>query len=177
MFTDKTFFIGELTIANKAVPAVESNLNSIIAVREPEYLKKVMGLAMYRAFMEGLSVESPAQKWLDIKDGCDFNDECGNLREWPGFVNATKISPIANYVYYWYLRDQQTYTSGVGEKSSDSQNAKDADPILKFMRAWNTCAELTETLQLLLASKKDGEAVCPEFDTKLFGCIEKMYWL
>ncbi|CAB4126490.1 hypothetical protein UFOVP74_44 [uncultured Caudovirales phage] len=177
MFTDKTYFKGELAIANKTMASVQDNLNDIIAVRELEYLKKVMGLKLYRAFMEGLSADTPDARWTDIKNGCDFTDECGNLREWSGFVNSNKISPIANYVYYWYLRNQQTFTSGGGEKTSESQNAADADPILKFMRAWNAGADMTLTLQMLLASKVEGEAVYPEFDTNLYGNIEKMSWL
>lgn len=67
-----------------------------------------------------------------------------------------KKSLIANYIYYWYIRDQVTETSGNGEKASDTQNSKSVSSITKQCRAWNSMSDsIKEMSCFLLANQSD----------------------
>lgn len=178
LFTDSTYFIGELLIANVEKPAMQQLLGIVIGAREPEYLKKVMGYECYKAFEEGLSENEPEQRWLDVKEGTEYRDCSNRLKNWQGFVNDEKVSPIANYVYFWHQRNQITFSTSTGEKTTKGENSDNASSIAKLYRAWNTCSDLTYTLHALLQSKKeDGTAVYPEFDILDAERIDKTNWL
>lgn len=55
-------------------------------------------------------------------------------------------SPIANYVYWHWLKDQTTQTVGLGEVASKSENAQLVSPATKMVRAWNEMSEWVEEL-------------------------------
>jgi hypothetical protein len=50
-------------------------------------------------------------------------------------------SPIANYVYWHWIKDQNTQTVGMGEVSSKSENAINVSPATKMVRAWNEMSD------------------------------------
>jgi hypothetical protein len=58
-----------------------------------------------------------------------------------------KTSPIANYVYYWFMRDNHTQTAPVGEVKTTTENAVLANPFLKMARAYNEAAEAVGRLR------------------------------
>jgi len=178
MFTTIDFFKGELVIAGRGDSNVVQMLDKVIAVREPQYLELVMGYECYKTFKDAIAVNDPEQRWKDIRDGVDFRDTTGRLRKWIGFSNTEKISPIANYVFFFYQRAQQSFSTGVGEVGAKSNNATAVDPSIKLYEAWNTCSEMTDTLQLLLKSKDEsGLSVYPEFDYHFAERIKKTSWI
>jgi hypothetical protein len=63
-------------------------------------------------------------------------------------INYTgiNISPIANYVYFYYMRDNATQTTRNSEKSSKSANATDASPANKQRAAWNDMVWMNKKL-------------------------------
>lgn len=73
---------------------------------------------------------------------------------------GVKKSLIANYVYWHWMADQATVTTGTGEKSSTAANAVDASPARKMVRAWNQMVDWNwELIEFLLSNPTDY----PEF--------------
>jgi len=173
---DKTYFIGEINIAQLSQPAVQQSLAVFINKREPEYLEKALGYAFATEFAAGLAVEEPAQKWIDLRDGVEYINECGHTKKWKGFTNSIKQSPIANYIYYWHMRDNVTFTAGTGEKEGKADNASNATPNIKMFRAWNEMVTLTTVLHDFLLNKKDedGNLVYEDFDIDQAECPKRL---
>lgn len=72
-----------------------------------------------------------------------------------GAGDATpKYSFIANYVYYWYMRNNSTSTTDGGEKHSQMENADRSNASLKMSRAWNEANKWIEEMHCYLNSNK-----------------------
>lgn len=172
MLTDKTYFIGEINIAQLSSAPVEEALNLFIAKREPEYLEKALGIDFAELFATGIAED----RFVALRDGATYVNADGKKKKWLGFNNELKSSPIANYIYYWYIGDAITFTAGIGEMEGKSENAKKADPNMKLYRAWNEMVALTEVMHDFLQNKKDedGEYVYPEFDIDQVECIDRI---
>lgn len=69
-------------------------------------------------------------------------------------------SPIANYVYWQWIKDQTTQTVGLGEVSSKSENAINVSPVNKMVRAWN---EMSEWLGDLYYFMQTNYQIYPEW--------------
>lgn len=69
-------------------------------------------------------------------------------------TGTSKQSPIANYVYYWYIRNNHSQTAAMGEVKSQNENAASYSPALKMTRAWNEMSEWVSELRDYLDSKK-----------------------
>lgn len=171
---DKIYFIGELNIAQLSQQAVRDNLTVVINKREPEYLEKVLGYAFYQLYKAGIIAGE--QIWKDIRDGAEYVNADGFTKKWTGFANAALQSPIANYVYYWYIRDNVSFAAGTGEKVGKSDNASNTVPNIKLFRAWNEMVRMNAVLHDFLLNKKDddGNLVYEDFDIDQTECIKKM---
>lgn len=55
-------------------------------------------------------------------------------------------SPIANYVYWHWMKDATTQTVALGQVKSKSENAEIVSPAEKMVRAWNEMSEWVEEL-------------------------------
>ncbi len=60
---------------------------------------------------------------------------------------AARGSFIANYVYYWYMRNNSTATTDGGEKHVLAENAERSNPSLKISRAWNEAVDWIEEMR------------------------------
>lgn len=108
------------------------NIQDYITRYEPEILKQLLGIELYRLVIEETPTE---QRILDLRDGVDYEvDEV--TYHWNGLVNDEKISLIAFYVFYWYVRLNISETSTTGERQSHSENANVANPSLKIQNIW-----------------------------------------
>lgn len=163
---DKTYFIGEITIAQLSQPAARDNLDVFIGKYEPEYLEKALGYEFYQLFKEGIGVETPEGKWTDLRDGAEYTNAAGFTKKWKGLTNAAKISPIANYIYYWHSCDLVTFSTGNGEKEGKSDNAGNVTSIGKQSKAYNAMVDMTCQLHDFLLNKKDEDdnLVYDDFD-------------
>jgi len=52
------------------------------------------------------------------------------------------ISMIANYVYYWWMRNEATQTAGVGEVMTKTENSYRTSPATKMIKAWNDMVDM-----------------------------------
>lgn len=75
----------------------------------------------------------------------------GNTTGLAASVNTDKQSPIANFIYYWYLRNNATTTAGSGEAGNNV--SAPVSPKTKMVRAWNQMAEWNlELVEFLLSN-------------------------
>lgn len=65
-------------------------------------------------------------------------------------------SPLAAYVYYHYMRDLQTQTSGIGEVKPYAQNAMMVSANQKMVDAWNIMSRQLENLYEYLNLNNDN---------------------
>lgn len=70
-------------------------------------------------------------------------------------TGTSKQSPIAGYVYYWFIRNNHSQTATMGEVKSKNENAVSYNPGLKITRAWNEMSRQVCELKDFLDSKTD----------------------
>lgn len=137
---DDTYFVGELNIANTDNPAVIENLNGFINKYQIKYLKMLLGDSLYAEFIAGITpVPIP---------GTDPQEYAPIDAKWANLLNAIvqsdiKVCPIANFVYFYFVRDQAVYNAGINVVVAKGENSVTADSKVKTARAWNEMNELS----------------------------------
>lgn len=101
-----------------------SNLTTHIARYEPQVLKMILGYDLY-LLVAAYDVSTSPQRIKDIVEGKDYTTGSGDsLRtiHWNGLQNDEKISLIAYYVNYWWLRNnsQTVFLTGVAESQFEN---------------------------------------------------------
>jgi hypothetical protein len=79
-------------------------------------------------------------------------------------VNSEKKSLIANYVYYWFMRNLMSSTTGTGETESKTENSNRVNPANKMRKAWN---EMVDSVQILRSFVQVNSAVYNTFDNSI----------
>jgi hypothetical protein len=70
-------------------------------------------------------------------------------------TGTSKQSLIANYVYYWYMRNNNTQSASTGETKGKHENADWASVALKMKKAWNEMSQWVCELVYFLNAKRD----------------------
>lgn len=265
MLIDTSYFQGDLSIGQITSPAVIASVNLFIQKFEEDFLTRLLGYSLYKAFKAGLLLEAPEQRFLDLRDGKEYQWD-GWLHKWRGLVfnsdgsqvvytdqsfsdirfkigdggvitpgagdsfvvisslagltiddfnvfrNGTyyyptnytfdsstgkisliypdvfgladevlitrkvvgataggiyKRSPIANYVYYQYLKDSVSFTMGAGEVAPQTDVA--SSPKMKMVKAWNEMAKMNRELYGFITA---NQSVYPEYDFRSFNLLE-----
>jgi hypothetical protein len=157
---DQTYFVGELNIPDAPKAEVLERLSFLIAKYEEELLRASLGNDLYLAFITGTVGKLEAdidQKWKNLRDGKDYTDLTGRSANWIGLrKGSTKQSMIANYVYYFWLRDRASRTSAVGETRGLSKTEENVSPGTKMARAWNEMVRwISDLVKFLDANRVD----------------------
>jgi len=142
---DSTYFTGELSL-----PAIKENsgktgsdavleniknkgLSAFIEKYERRFLESLFGENMTTEFYSGLNLsddDPEKEKWTVLK-----NKLCTKLE-------LSKVSPIANYVYLFYLLNLRDDTTQTGIKRSKASFADNVSDTRKLVRAWNEMVEM-----------------------------------
>lgn len=169
---DTTYFQGKLTIAQKSEASVVATLTAFIGNLETEYLQKLLGYELWKNYIAGIAVApTPDVKWTNIRDGVEFTDNRGILTKWMGLKftqNGIPRSPIANYIYFYWIKNEVSATTGGGEKKIQSKNSIDYTPGNKMSDSWVEMVGLNRTLFSFLYVNQD---VYPEFFKPGMLCI------
>jgi hypothetical protein len=137
MLIDTSYFFGNLSIPQVTNSAVDAELSSYIESLETDFLQHLLGYGLWKAYDAGTA---PVTRWTDLESGKEYTNKFGYLAKWKGLlfeVGDTKKSPIANYVYFHFMKDHVTTSTPGGEKGLKTQNADPASSRLKLARAWN----------------------------------------
>lgn len=139
----KTDFQGEIVIANKSDLAVADGILWFIAKYETKYLNSLLGSDFATLFTAGL-IAGTDPRWAALltPNGYDLK------------------TAIASFIYYWYMRDQDTQTVGIGTVKSNAKNAVVVSAAEKVKRAWNEMVCISYQVLKLL---KDNAVTYPEF--------------
>lgn len=144
MLIDYAFFQGPLLISGIVSPdvapslttsAITGDVDNYISYYETEYLIKVLGKEVYEQFSEYLQSEEkePVKLWDDLKSIL------------VGTMGGMKISPIANYIYFFYARNHQSDVTVNGVKK-DSDIGELVSPMGKMVFAWNDMVRMNADL-------------------------------
>lgn len=161
IITYAAFEGGELNISGTEQEHVQEKVTSFITKYEADYLLKVLGYPLYKLLIAASGYPTIASgRFADLLNGAEYTDNSGYVRKWPG-LKATVANPIANYVYFFFMRDNASFSSPVGEVKANVMNASRTGSATKQARAWNEMVETTEQLWEFLDINDD---VYTEFD-------------
>ena len=144
MLIDTTFFTGDLHIeglsGSPGIPsatsyAISEELQNFIDKKERDFYAAAIGVDNAKEFVSYLvnAPLLPVEKWENLKR---------MLVEEIGGVN---YSPIAYYIFFYYLRNNQTKVTPLGVRSSDEEG-KSQPCREKMIYAWNEMVNLNEYL-------------------------------
>lgn len=172
---DIDYFFGEIFIPAKQQQT--ELINDFIDKYQDKYLQEVLGYSFYKSFADGMEAETPASKWTDIIDGAEYTDANGKTQKWAGLANDLKVSPIANYVYFWFTRNGASTTTQSGEKTPGQAGGINTGGYMKQVRAWNEMVDMNIKLYDFLTNKKSGDTkVYADFETyHIFDCEGFVY--
>lgn len=170
---DSTYFHTNLLIAQSDQTSVSTALQLFIDRYEKEYLLKLMNYNFKKLYDAGVTAST--QKYIDIRDGKEYTNRYGATDKWRGLKEASpKRSPIANYVYYWWARNEVTTSTGSGEVKANQQNSRSMASVNKQMSAWNEMVEWNKEFWAFMYANQD---VYPEFfeDTRNWSRCNELY--
>lgn len=145
MLINTSYFVNRPLFIPKAVlqPSIGSNtsarnidLERFIDEKERCLLLSFLGYEQYTELSSQLNTdgtfkENAADKWKYLVDG--INDWKGLRYEFSG----NKISLIAYYVYFFFIKEDNTYLSNVGVQSVQAVNSIKIMPNDKQVMAWS----------------------------------------
>lgn len=170
MIINKTYFDGgTLNIPGTELDAIQEKIDDFISVYEPEYLQKALGYPLWKLFSASLPNPANTSRFYNLLNGIEYTDHCGNVQKWIGF-NTLLNSPIAMYVWYWYSRDNATYSTSQGEQKGKTENADNVSVAVKQTQFWNKMSRISCQLwDYLKNAKTDGSKTFPEWKWDLTG--------
>lgn len=93
------------------------------------------------------------------------------------------LSPLAGFIYYEYMKDLATQTTGIGAVKSKGENSESANPIKKMCYAYNDAVRQIQIFwELMQADQNKDVKIYPEFDPAQvigynYGCYRGWtYW-
>ena len=131
-------FQGEITIGQLEHRDVKANLNLFIEKYEPEFLDMLLGENLAEKLKDGLAEVTPDAKWSTLAD-------------------KVRLA-CANYIYFHYMRDDVTSSTGAGEVIEQTDNAKRTTPHMKLVRAWNEMVKKNIALDYWINKGEIGRA-------------------
>jgi hypothetical protein len=156
----RDYFHSDLLLPQREQEAARDELDLFIGKYEPEFLEKILGAAFYNLFNTGLGADPIAERWVWLRDGKDYVYNGENVR-WRGLRNSvTKVSPIANYIYAEYVRNNVTTTTDVGETVQESKNSRRVNPVHKEVAAFNKALDIVKEMYQYLETSAEQY---PEF--------------
>lgn len=166
MIIDATYFIGEINIAQLGQPEVLESVNRFIAKYEKKFMREFFGYELSEKIY--LENETPTDPDIALILNGAIVTICGKTYEWLGLKNAEKISPIANYVFFYYTEDLLTNQSGIGQTFNRAENADVVSPDSKLAFVWNEMIELLIPLGALLSEEAQASLVGTGYGWKCY---------
>jgi hypothetical protein len=163
MIIDNTYFINELYIPHAKpsvtsdVVTVDSQLNSFINKYERDCLVRCLGLKLYNEFISNIDVNQKTlikttsdDKWNKLLNGGTYTINNDDF-EWRGlrFKNSDldakpNRSLIANYVFWHFESNNDSYNTGNGNVRPKAKNADKVSASLKVVKSWNEMVEMIQ---------------------------------
>lgn len=154
------YFVGEISIPNISGTTIidQANLKNLqisIAIYEPLFLKDLLGEDLYTAYAAGIAEVTPDAKWTTLNNKIYYTDAALTAL-------STGISPVANYIYFQFHRNNASVTLQNSEVKPGHQNFTVTSPAQKMVSAWNNMVRLCDEIQEFI---EDNITDYPEFET------------
>jgi len=163
---DSTYFVKDINIPDSDY----SDIDSYIERYEKEILIKLLGYELWK-LVNAYDPTTSEQRIKDLVEGKEWTYS-GNLIKWNGFKNDDKISLIAYYVYYWYVRNKNVNFQTTGTQKAKNENSAAASPVQLLSQAWDRLGNLyqydAESAYFFL---NEHSSDYPEWDFTLLGSI------
>lgn len=137
-------FKGELNLPNTDGKYADQGLQIFIDKYEPKFIRALFGKTLGNLLIAGLA-EDP----VDAR--------------WTALMTADFKYALTCYVYWWYLRDNTSYTGGSGVVKSNSENASNVSPVHKLCKAWNDMVTI-------------NREIATDIDLTVYPEFTKPYW-
>lgn len=141
-----TFFIRELYVPNVNESNTDSGtkLEYFIDDKVPFLLsKKALGSVLFNQLnsnvTNGVLSNTAPQKWKDLVNGKTYTKD-GKSYVWEGLLQTKGTFPkslLAYYTYYYWLMDNVSLVSGVGELRGESKNTVNVNSTQRLTTIWN----------------------------------------
>ena len=148
---DQTYFTGKILIPNLAnygsavSQGFSDELGRTIAEYEPEYLKGLLGVTLYNAFMADLALPTHETRFVTLR-GKIVDDE-------------NRISPIAYYIWFQYRREHVRDFMPADQQGIINETVSAFLDNNRSLLVWNRMAKMSQEIQDFLYSNTDF----PEF--------------
>lgn len=130
---DTTYFTGRINIPLNTLNT--STLEAYIERCEKELLLKVLGYDLY-TLIAAYDPDTSEQRIIDIVEGKEYAATTDHKVKWDGLANAEKISPLAYFTYYHFVKDHNSLLMPVGNVKPKQENSAAADVSPKLAEAW-----------------------------------------
>jgi hypothetical protein len=118
------------------------------------------------------------KQYLEMMLGSTLSSTITESKAKALFVDsALVLSPIANYVFFYWMRDNATLNTPTGEKKMNAQNAINISSSGRITRAWNDMVAMNGAVQYAMSIDEtiDYDTTINEIDTEsdLFNTINE----
>lgn len=152
MLIDETFFTGELHIdglidtagvSSATTEAIKAELISLCNLYESRFYRESLGEVAAKEFVQYLNTEgaNPVEKWENLKSM--LVEKIGN----------DVYSPVAYYIYFFYLRKNQVQSTPLGTMSEESSKVVPCN--IKMINSWNQMVYMNTYLARWLYEHKN----------------------
>lgn len=114
----------------------KTDISRMIKERQREFFNLVLGVDITNDFYAGLKEEPILQKWIDLEN-MFFNVE-------------DKISPVANYVYFFAIAKLTRKTNTGGVAGTKQELSLQTNPIIEQCEAWNKIDTMMRPIYIFL---------------------------
>lgn len=163
MIISNAYFTGELYIPH-AKPGISDDVTEVsgaitgfINEYAEECLVKCLGIELFYELNSVLDIAKPnglvdgsLDKWNALLNGSNYLDPAsGKTINWRGirYKNGSteyNKSFLANYVYFFYEKNDYITRSDAGHQILEAKNATTVLPTEKVIRAWNKFVEMVQ---------------------------------
>lgn len=168
MIIDSTYFINKLALPQVSNPEGLIAVNNFINQYEPEFLQCALGYNLWQAFVDGIEDSFPEDRWVWLLEGHSYTYN-GRDNAWKGFENASKQSPIANYVFYQFMDNKAVDFVLTGNVVSSTENNRTVNGVDRMVDTWNRMVDMNINL---LAYLRANKSLYPEWKE----CVCKKWW-
>jgi len=160
------YFILDINLPIDEIP----ELDGWVSRFEREILTKALGFSLYYEYITSLSDVSPAQKWIDLRDGKVYTKDGINY-QWRGMTNSNKESFISYYVFYKYI-SHGINSNSLGVKMVNSENSTFTDKRYIQTYVYNKMIDfIAEMNEFILYSNSVDSSTYPNYYPE---CIRKV---
>ena len=143
---DETYFRRELQVpgTQEIRSEVISELEMFIDEKAREILKRSLGNVLFADFdqyvdADGTLNSSAPQKWQNLVNGSTYTF-AGTEYAWQGLTfteGAYKVSLLAYYTFYHWLRNHTTSVGTIGEYRGEAKNVRQVSSSYRASRVYN----------------------------------------